>query len=46
MINIVDMGDIDVINLIRNDKIDILIDLMGLISNHRLSLYKELAPYK
>ena len=45
MINIVDMGDIDVINLIRNDKIDILIDLMGLISNHRLSLYKNrLAP--
>ena len=45
MINIVDMGDIEVINLIRNDKIDVLIDLMGLISNHRLSLYKNrLAP--
>ena len=45
MINIVNMSDIDVINLIRNDKIDILIDLMGLVSNHRLSLYKNrLAP--
>ena len=45
MINIVNMSDVDVINLIRKDKIDILIDLMGLISNHRLSLYKNrLAP--
>ena len=45
MINIVNMSDVEVINLIRNDKIDILIDLMGLISNHRLSLYKNrLAP--
>ena len=45
MINIVNMSDVDVINLIRKDKIDILIDLMGFISNHRLSLYKNrLAP--
>ncbi len=45
IINIVDMSDIDVINLIRKDKIDILIDMMGFISNHRLSLYKNrLAP--
>ena len=45
MINIRNMSDVEVINLIRNDKIDILIDLMGLISNHRLSLYKNrLAP--
>ena len=45
MTNIREMNDIEVINLIRNDKIDILIDLMGLISNHRLSLYKNrLAP--
>jgi len=43
--NIRNMDDIQVINLIRNDKIDILVDLMGLISNHRLSLYKNrLAP--
>ena len=43
--NIRNMDDIEVINLIRNDKIDILVDLMGLISNHRLSLYKNrLAP--
>ena len=39
------MDDIEVINLVRNDKIDILFDLMGLTSNHRLSLYKNrLAP--
>ena len=45
MTNIRNMDDIEVINLVRNDKIDILIDLMGLISNHRLSLYKNrLAP--
>ena len=44
-INITLMDDIEVINLVRNDKIDILFDLMGLTSNHRLSLYKNrLAP--
>ena len=43
--NITFMDDIEVINLVRNDKIDILFDLMGLTSNHRLSLYKNrLAP--
>ncbi len=45
MTNIRNIDDIGVINLVRNDKIDILIDLMGLTSNHRLSLYKNrLAP--
>ena len=45
MTNIRNLDDIGVINLVRNDKIDILIDLMGLTSNHRLSLYKNrLAP--
>ena len=44
-INITFMDDIEVINLVRNDKIDILFDLMGLTSNHGLSLYKNrLAP--
>lgn len=45
MTNIRNLDDIEVINLVRSDKIDILIDLMGLTSNHRLSLYKNrLAP--
>ena len=45
MTNIRNIDDIGVINLVRKDKIDILIDLMGLTSNHRLSLYKNrLAP--
>ena len=45
MTNIRNTDDIGVINLVRKDKIDILIDLMGLTSNHRLSLYKNrLAP--
>ena len=39
------MSDLDVINLVREDKVDILIDMMGMSSNHRLSLYKNrLAP--
>ena len=43
--NIREMSDLDVINLVREDKVDILIDMMGLSSNHRLSLYKNrLAP--
>ena len=44
-INIRKMSDLDVINLVREDKVDILIDMMGMSSNHRLSLYKNrLAP--
>ena len=38
------MDDIEVINLVRNDKIDICL-ILYLTSNHRLSLYKNrLAP--
>jgi len=39
--NISDLNDIDAINLIRNDKIDILIDLMGITSESRLQLIKN-----
>ena len=39
--NISGLEDIDAINTIRNDKIDIMIDLMGLTSNHRLQLFKN-----
>ena len=39
------LNDKEVINLIRNDKIDIIIDLNGFSSNHRLVLFKNrLAP--
>ncbi len=39
------LNDIDVINKIRNDEIDIIIDLNGYSSNHRLALFKNrLAP--
>ena len=38
-------NDIDAINKIRNDEIDIIIDLNGYSSNHRLALFKNrLAP--
>ena len=44
-LNIKSLNDIDVINIIRNDKIDILIDLIGITSEHKLSLLKNrLAP--
>ena len=39
--NISDLNDIDAINLIRNDKIDILIDLMGITSDSRLQIIKN-----
>ena len=35
------LKDIDVINKIRKDKIDIIIDLNGLTSDHRLTLFKN-----
>ena len=39
------LKDVDAINLIRKDKIDIIIDLNGLSSDHRLVLFKNrLAP--
>ena len=39
------LKDQEVINLIRNDKIDIIIDLNGFSSNHSLALFKNrLAP--
>ena len=39
------LKDVDVINRIRKDKIDIIIDLNGLSSDHRLVLFKNrLAP--
>ena len=43
--NINKLNDIDAINLIRNNKIDILIDIMGYTSSNRLALFKnKLAP--
>lgn len=38
---ILDLSDIEAINLIRNDKIDIMVDLMGVTSKNRLSLIKN-----
>ena len=35
------LKDVDVINTIRNDEIDIIIDLNGFASNHRLALFKN-----
>ena len=39
--NISGLEDVDAINTIRNDKIDIMIDLMGFTSDHRLQLFKN-----
>ena len=39
--NITDLSDIQAINTIRNDKLDILIDLSGFSSKHRLVLLKN-----
>ena len=36
-----ELGDIDAINLIREDKIDVFIDLMGITSGSRLQLIKN-----
>ena len=38
---ILNLTDIEAINLIRNDKIDIIVDLMGITSKNRLSLIKN-----
>ena len=44
-INIENLNDIDAINIIRKKNINIMIDLMGLSSSNRLSLFKNrLAP--
>ena len=40
-INISDLSDIESINTIRENKIDIIIDLMGLTSTNRISLFKN-----
>ena len=43
--NIINLSNIDAINVIRKDQIDIIIDLNGFSSNHRLALFKNrLAP--
>lgn len=39
--NISNLNDQEAINTIRSDKIDIIIDLMGITSNHRLALFKN-----
>ena len=39
--NICNLMDVEAINLIRSDKIDIIIDLMGITSNQKLSLIKN-----
>ena len=39
--NINKLNDVEVINLIRNNKIDIMIDLMGYTSTNRLAIYKS-----
>ena len=39
--NIINLSDIEAINKIRNDKIDIIVNLMGLTSEHRLPLFKN-----
>ncbi len=44
--NISKMNDIDAINLIRSDRIDIIVDLMGFTSNHRLTLLKNRVAHK
>ena len=38
---ILNLSDVEAINLIRNDKIDIIVDLMGITSKNRLSLIKN-----
>ena len=35
------MNDLDAINFIRKQKIDVMIDTMGLLSENRLGLYKN-----
>ena len=43
--DIKNLNDLDAINLIRKQKIDVIIDTMGLLSENRLALYKNrIAP--
>ena len=43
--DIKDLNDIEVVNLARNDKIDIAVDLMGYIQNNRISIFSyRVAP--
>ena len=43
--NIFNLSDLEAINLIRKDKLDIVFDLMGITSSHRINLFKNrLAP--
>ena len=45
--NIKNLNDLDAINFIRKQKIDVMIDTMGLLSENRLGLYKNrVAPTK
>jgi len=39
--NVMNLSDIEAINIIRNDKIDIMINLMGVSSENRLQLFKN-----
>ena len=39
--NIYNLSDVEAINIIRNDKIDIMINLMGVTSENRLQLFKN-----
>jgi len=39
--NIFNLSDVEAINLIRKDKIDVIIDLMGLTSTNRLAIFKN-----
>ncbi len=39
--NMISLSDIEVINTIRNDKIDIMVNLMGVSSEHRLQLFRN-----
>ena len=39
--NVMNLSDIEAINTIRNDKIDIMINLMGVSSENRLQLFKN-----
>ena len=43
--NIFNLSDLEATNLIRKDKLDIVFDLMGITSSHRINLFKNrLAP--
>ena len=43
--NIKNLNDVEAINLIRKQKIDVMIDTMGLLSDNRIGLYKNrIAP--